>query len=143
MGAAAMLGGTTRMTGMWARWAWRTYASANLGVNTVSLVVICFELTGDVDYIVPIMLTVMTAKWVGDAFGTNSMYETHSLTLACAFSCLFGCTYSSYDEHILLNEYPFLDAKAAYRFREKVADIMNTDLNVLQLTNNTVASLRT
>jgi chloride channel 3/4/5 len=55
MGAAAMLGGTTRMT--------------------VSLVVICFELTGDVDYIVPIMLSVMTAKWVGDAFGTNSMYD--------------------------------------------------------------------
>jgi hypothetical protein len=48
----------------------------------------------------------------------------------------------SYDEHILLNEYPFLDAKATYRFREKVADIMSTDLNVLQLTGNTVASLR-
>ena len=32
---------------------------------TVSLVVIMFELTGGITYIVPIMVAVMIAKWVG------------------------------------------------------------------------------
>lgn len=54
VGAAAALGGVTRMT--------------------VSLVVIMFELTGGLQYIVPLMAAVMTAKWVGDAFGREGMY---------------------------------------------------------------------
>ena len=37
----------------------------------------------------PIMMTVMLAKWSADAFGRESIY----------------------DEHILMNEYPFLDNK--------------------------------
>ena len=40
----------------------------------VSLVVIMFELTGGLQYIVPLMAAVMTAKWVGDAFGRQGMY---------------------------------------------------------------------
>ncbi|OAF63647.1 hypothetical protein A3Q56_08648 [Intoshia linei] len=47
LGAAAMLGGVTKMT--------------------VSLVVIAFELTGALGYIVPLMVTSMTAKWFSDA----------------------------------------------------------------------------
>lgn len=47
VGAAAVLGGVTRMT--------------------VSLVVIMFELTGSLEFIVPTMVAVMFAKWVGDA----------------------------------------------------------------------------
>jgi chloride channel 3/4/5 len=47
VGAAAVLGGVTRMT--------------------VSLVVIMFELTGSLEFIVPTMAGVMFAKWVGDA----------------------------------------------------------------------------
>ncbi|VDK26334.1 unnamed protein product [Anisakis simplex] len=47
VGAAAALGGVTRMT--------------------VSLVVIMFELTGSLEFIVPTMVAVMFAKWVGDA----------------------------------------------------------------------------
>ncbi|QRV88650.1 ClC voltage-gated chloride channel protein [Ceratobasidium sp. AG-Ba] len=49
IGAAAMLGGVTRMT--------------------ISLVVIMFELTGALSHVLPIMIAVMVSKWVGDAFG--------------------------------------------------------------------------
>ncbi|KAI3642083.1 hypothetical protein MP228_011638 [Amoeboaphelidium protococcarum] len=56
VGAAAALGGVTRMT--------------------ISLVVIMFELTGASTYVLPIMIAVMTSKWVGDALnGKNSIYE--------------------------------------------------------------------
>ena len=41
---------------------------------SVSLVVIMFELTGGLQYIVPLMAAAMTAKWVGDAFGKEGMY---------------------------------------------------------------------
>ena len=40
----------------------------------VSLVVIMFELTGGLTYIVPLMVAVMTSKWVGDAFIKEGMY---------------------------------------------------------------------
>ncbi|KAJ1969589.1 glycerol ethanol, ferric requiring protein, partial [Dimargaris verticillata] len=50
LGAGAALGGVTKMT--------------------VSLVVIMFELTGALHYIVPTMITVMVTKIVGDFFGT-------------------------------------------------------------------------
>jgi H+/Cl- antiporter ClcA len=46
VGAGAMLAGVSRMT--------------------ISLTVVLFELTGGLTYIVPFMLSVLTAKWVGD-----------------------------------------------------------------------------
>lgn len=55
VGAAAVLGGVTRMT--------------------VSLVVIMFELTGGVGYIVPLMAAAMASKWVGDALGRQVCKE--------------------------------------------------------------------
>ncbi|KAJ3721010.1 Cl-channel protein [Lentinula raphanica] len=55
IGASAMLGGVTRMT--------------------VSLVVILFELTGALSHVLPIMVGVMTAKWVGDALGRDGIYN--------------------------------------------------------------------
>lgn len=54
IGAAAALGGVTRMT--------------------VSLIVIMFELTGGLTYIVPIMVAVMVSKWIGDAIVKGGMY---------------------------------------------------------------------
>ena len=71
VGAAATLSGVTRMT--------------------VSLVVIMYELTGGLLYIVPLMVATMTAKWVSDGFGTEGIY----------------------DAHIKLNNYPFLDGKVS------------------------------
>ena len=47
VGAAAVLGGITRMT--------------------VSLVVIMFELTGSLEFIVPTMVATMFSKWIADA----------------------------------------------------------------------------
>ncbi|KAG2011666.1 voltage-gated chloride channel [Coprinopsis cinerea AmutBmut pab1-1] len=55
IGAAAMLGGVTRMT--------------------ISLVVILFELTGALSHVLPIMICVMTSKWVGDALGKDGIYS--------------------------------------------------------------------
>jgi len=54
IGASAMLGGVTRMT--------------------ISLVVILFELTGALSHVLPIMISVMVSKWVGDAFGKEGIY---------------------------------------------------------------------
>ncbi|KAK3073695.1 chloride channel [Teratosphaeriaceae sp. CCFEE 6253] len=56
VGAASALAGTTRMT--------------------VSIVVIMFELTGALTYVLPIMIAVMLSKWVGDAFGKRGIYES-------------------------------------------------------------------
>ena len=43
---------------------------------SVSLVVIMFELTGGLMYIVPLMVAIMTSKWIGDAFVHEGMYPT-------------------------------------------------------------------
>lgn len=42
-------------------------------LSLVSLVVIMFELTGGLTYIVPIMIAVMISKWVGDALVKDGM----------------------------------------------------------------------
>ena len=91
IGSAAMLGGVSRMT--------------------ISLVVIMFEITGDVNYIVPIMLTVMVAKWSGEFLNRDGIY----------------------DEYIVLKEYPFLDNNASYRFSDVSKSIMKQNLFVLEL----------
>ena len=69
---------------------------------TVSLVVIVFELTGGLEYIVPLMAAVMTSKWVGDAFGREGIYEAH----------------------IRLNGYPFLEAKEEFGHKTLAMDVM-------------------
>lgn len=87
VGAAAVLGGVTRMT--------------------VSLVVIMFELTGGVGYIVPLMAAAMASKWVGDALGRQGIY----------------------DAHIALNGYPFLDSKDEFAHTTLAADVMQPKRN--------------
>ena len=69
VGAAAALAGVTRLT--------------------VSIVVIMFELTGALTYVLPIMIAVLLAKWIGDAISKRGIYEAW----------------------IHLNEYPYLDNK--------------------------------
>ncbi|XP_041926881.1 H(+)/Cl(-) exchange transporter 5-like isoform X1 [Alosa sapidissima] len=82
VGATACLGGVTRMT--------------------VSLVVIMFELTGGLEYIVPLMAATMTSKWVADALGREGIYEAH----------------------IRLNGYPFLEPKEEFGHKTLAMDVM-------------------
>ena len=49
----------------------------------MSLVVIMFELTGGLTYIVPIMVAVMISKWVGDALVKDGMYPVTSCVHVC------------------------------------------------------------
>ena len=59
-----------------------------MSLTPVSLVVIMFELTGGLVYIVPLMVAVMVSKWVGDAFSKEGMYPLLS-TLCCIVKALF------------------------------------------------------
>lgn len=79
IGAASALGGVTRMT--------------------ISLVVILFELTGAVDLVLQIMMAVMVAKFSGDFFSKDGVYEMW----------------------INVRGYPFLNNKVDYRRDEVVA----------------------
>ncbi|KAK3357146.1 chloride channel protein 5 [Lasiosphaeria hispida] len=102
IGAAAALAGVTRMT--------------------VSIVVIMFELTGALTYVLPIMVAVMISKWVGDAFSRRGIYESW----------------------IHFNEYPFLDNSEEMTIPDiPAAQIMTRieDLVVLTAAGHTVASL--
>ncbi|XP_047126232.1 H(+)/Cl(-) exchange transporter 5 isoform X1 [Hydra vulgaris] len=81
-GAAAALGGVTRMT--------------------VTLVVIMFEVTGGLTYVAPIMIVVITCKWVGEALAADSVYI----------------------EHIRLKGFPYLNTKEEYDEAFLASDIM-------------------
>ncbi|PIO40767.1 hypothetical protein AB205_0152120, partial [Aquarana catesbeiana] len=93
---------------------------------TVSLVVIMFELTGGLEYIVPLMAAAVTSKWVADAFGKEGIYEAH----------------------IHLNGYPFLDVKDEFTHRTLATDVMRPrrgepPLSVLTQDNMTVEDVET
>ena len=45
-----------------------------------------FELTGSVDYIVPLMATVVVSKWVGDAIFREGMYPFSKAEVISYFS---------------------------------------------------------
>ncbi|KAG0375205.1 hypothetical protein BGX24_009410 [Mortierella sp. AD032] len=101
VGAAAFMGGVTRMT--------------------VSLVIIMFELTGALTYVLPIMIVVMTSKWVGDAFGKEGIF----------------------DGIILLCGYPYLGDKEEYKLNTTASQVMTPveDIVVVTATGNTLDSL--
>jgi chloride channel 3/4/5 len=100
VGAAAVLAGVTRMT--------------------VSLTVIMFELTGALTYILPIMITVMVSKTVGDQISRGGIY----------------------DKIIKLKNYPFLSEECGNHNMTTAGNMMTQDLKCIQLEGNTVLSLR-
>jgi chloride channel 3/4/5 len=65
VGAAAFLAGVSRMT--------------------ISLAVIMFELTGELEYVVPNMLAIMVAKWVADALERDGVYDLAQSVLGHPF----------------------------------------------------------
>ena len=52
---------------------------------TVSLAVVMFELTGEVDYIPPFMIAILVAKWVADALSAEGVYDLAQTALGHPF----------------------------------------------------------
>lgn len=65
VGAAAFLAGVSRMT--------------------ISLAVIMFELTGELQYAVPNMVAILVAKWVADAISAEGVYDLAQTVLGHPF----------------------------------------------------------
>ncbi|KAI9828059.1 MAG: glycerol ethanol, ferric requiring protein [Thelocarpon impressellum] len=76
---------------------------------TVSVVVIMFELTGALTYILPTMIVVGVTKAVGDRFGKGGIA----------------------DRMIWFNGFPFLDNKEEHTFGVPVSRVMTNDMEVL------------
>mmetsp|Transcript_29638 Transcript_29638/g.67117 ORF Transcript_29638/g.67117 Transcript_29638/m.67117 type:complete len:895 (+) Transcript_29638:36-2720(+) len=101
VGAAAMLGGVCRVT--------------------ISITVIMFELTGGLSYVVPFMVSILTAKVVGDTLNEGI-----------------------YDSYIKIRKYPFLhDMDTAHpAFATQTIDhVMEDTVYSVPLYGNTVGSL--
>ena len=92
IGAAAFLSGVTRMT--------------------ISLAVIMFELTGSLSTVLPMMVTIVIAKFVGDAFENCGLY----------------------DKIIKFNNYPFLDKDKKYE--GELSDLMSTRIIAICMNDN-------
>ncbi|KAI0759889.1 Cl-channel protein [Trametes elegans] len=100
LGAAAALSGIMRLT--------------------VTVVVIMFELTGALTYILPTMIVLLVTKAVGDFLGTTGIA----------------------DEMIRFNGFPFLE-KDDHAYNVSVARVMQTNLKTLSATGLTVRDLET
>jgi len=87
IGAAAVLTGITRLT--------------------VSLAIVIYEVTGGLDYIAPIMITIVCAKWSADAFNRQGFY-------AQRISKLHG--------------YPWIDAYAEMELIGPAMEVMTKNL---------------
>ena len=92
---------------------------------TVSIVVIMFELTGALTYVLPIMIAVMISKWIGDAISPRGIYESW----------------------IRFNGYPFLDNRddnGSSVPDVPAAQVMTRidDLILITATGHTIESLR-
>ncbi|KAI0779526.1 Cl-channel protein [Fomes fomentarius] len=98
LGAAAALSGVMRLT--------------------VTVVVIMFELTGALTYILPTMIVLLVTKAVGDFLGTTGIA----------------------DEMIRFNGYPFLD-KDDHAYNVPVSEVMRTDLQTLPASGLNVQEL--
>ncbi|KAI9336269.1 chloride channel [Pilaira anomala] len=97
-------------------------AAALCGVMriTVSVVVIMFELTGQITYILPTMIALMITRAVGDWFGTGGIA----------------------DRYIRLNGYPILDNDEQV-FGVPVSHVMQENMTVMTATGMTFRKIET
>jgi chloride channel 3/4/5 len=86
---------------------------------TVSVVVIMFELTGALTYILPTMIVVGVTKAVGELFGKGGIA----------------------DRMIWFNGFPFLDNKEEHNFGVPVSQVMTSDPVTLPTTGCTMADI--
>lgn len=86
---------------------------------TVSVVVIMFELTGALTYILPTMIVVGVTKAVGELFGRGGIA----------------------DRMICFNGFPFLDGKEEHNFGVPVSHVMRTSVVSLPVSGTTLAEV--
>lgn len=86
---------------------------------TVSVVVIMFELTGALTYILPTMIVVGVTKAVGDRFGKGGIA----------------------DRMIWFNGFPFLDNKEEHTFGVPVSQVMTSECTALPSSSLTLRTL--
>lgn len=86
---------------------------------TVSVVVIMFELTGALTYILPTMIVVGVTKAVGGAFGHGGIA----------------------DRMIWFNGFPFIDGKEEYSFGVPVSHVMNSQVVMLPVRGMSIREL--
>ena len=96
-------------------------ASALSGIMhiTVTVVVIMFELTGALTYILPTMIVVGVTKAVGELFGKGGIA----------------------DRMIWFNGFPFLDRKEEHNFGVPVSQVMTNEPVTISATGNTIEEI--
>lgn len=88
---------------------------------TVTVVIIMYELTGALNYIVPTMIVVGITNLIGDRWGKG------------------GIT----DQAIWFNGFPFIDTKEEHRFNAPASEAMAKDIVALPATGMTLDQLQT
>ena len=78
---------------------------------SVSLIIIMFEITGSLKYVVPLMISIMISKWVSDAIERDSIYDT--------------C--------IRLLEYPYLHHKKPQLINISLSTVMEVSVPIIQM----------
>jgi chloride channel 3/4/5 len=86
---------------------------------TVTVVIVMYELTGALSYIVPTMIVVGVAKVITDAWGTGGIA----------------------DRTITANGFPFIDANEAHDFNDVVSTAMVRDPAVIPVSGLTISEL--
>ena len=90
--------------------------------TTISVAVILFELTGSLTYTLPVMVSIITAKWVADRFNPKGIYD------------------------LLIENagHPYLETKTEYVFTKRTAgELMESDTAIIQThKNNSLVNIR-
>lgn len=60
---------------------------------TLSLCVIMFELTGELEYIVPNMIAILVAKWVADVLEHEGVYDLAQTVLGYVDFEVLSCNF--------------------------------------------------